>query len=431
MQRPYFSTDYYLRSQEALTIGLSTVPMYHSWRQFDPGEGVPIDQRYAVLSELTKNDIRRHFPQGLVPYQRNVAEGLRRGEIEFVQTSGATAERVTNIWYQPWWNASEIASWKLNRHTAVLDGTHREAILASALNVGIHSDRDLSMRERTLGRFLYLNEKVGAREWTDRHYQRMLDELAEYQPIVLEANPSLLTRLCWWALEKNRRVYQPQVMVFTYEYVSAMHLRSIRQVFQAPVVSSYGATEAGYVFMQCEHGVFHQNTEFCRVDFQPLNDIHGGPTLGRILITTFHHPWVSLIRFDVGDLVRRYENPSCPCGRNEGFLLSAMEGRLAHATFTTKGRLVTTKQVDDALSVIDGIRDYQLEQRSANVYTLKLVLVGDPMPATQASINALHSLYGNDAAIQIASCDDIEPTMSGKYRRTHTSFGVDVTRLFA
>ena len=413
-----------------MTIGLSTVPMYQSWRRFDPGEDFPIDHRYAVLSELTKNDIQRYFPQGLVPYQRNVAEGLRRGEIEFVQTSGTTAERVTNIWYQPWWNASETASWKLNRHTAKLDGTHREAILASAMNVGVRSDRDLSMRERTLGRFLFLNEKVDAREWTDRHYQRMLDELEEYRPVVLEANPSLLARLCWWAFEKGLRVYQPQVMVFTYEYISAMHLRSIRQVFQAPVVSSYGATEAGYVFMQCEHGVFHQNTEFCRVDFQPLNNVHSGPTLGRILITTFHHPWMSLIRFDVGDLVRRYENTSCPCGRNEGFLLSAMEGRLAHATFTTKGRLVTTKQVDDALSAIDGIRDYQLEQHSASVYTLQLVMVDDPTPVTQASLSALHMLYGSDATIRIEPCEDIEPTVSGKYRRTHAGFDFDVKRLF-
>ncbi len=414
-----------------MTIGLSTVPVYHSWRRVDPGDSFPIDHRYAVLSELTKNDIRRYFPQGLVPYHRDVAEGLRRGEIEFVQTSGTSAERLTNIWYQPWWNASETASWKLNRHTAALDGTHREAILASALNVGFRSDTDLSMRERTLGRFLFLNEKVGAPEWTDRHYERMLDELEKYQPIVLEANPSLLARLCWWALEKGLRAYQPKVIVFTYEYVSAMHLRSIQQVFQTPVVSSYGATEAGYVFMQCEHGVFHQNTDFCRVDFQPLKGIHGGPAIGRILITTFHHPWMSLIRFDVGDLVRRYENPSCPCGRNEGFLLSAMEGRMAHATFTTSGRLVTTKQVDDALSAIGGIRDYHLEQHAASAYTLSVLVVGDLKPVTQASLNALHALYGSDAAIQIEACDDIEPTVSGKYRRTHASFDFDVKRLFA
>jgi phenylacetate-CoA ligase len=430
MQGPYFSTDYYLRSQEALTVGLSTVPMYHSWRRFDPGDSFPIDHRYAVMSELTKNDIRQYFPQGLVPYHRNVAEGLRRGEIEFVQTGGSTAERVTNIWYQPWWNASETASWKLNLHTAHLDGAHREAILASAMSVGFRSDADLSMRERMLGRFLFLNEKVSAAEWTDRNYQRMLDELGEYQPDVLEANPSLLARVCWWALEKGVSVFQPKVIVFTYEYVSAMHLRSIRQVFQAPLVSSYGATEAGYVFMQCEYGVFHQNTDFCRVDFQPLQNIHGGPTVGRILVTTFHHPWVSLIRFDVGDLVRIFEKPPCPCGRSEGFLLSALEGRMAHVTFTTGGRLVTTKQVDDALSAIEDIRDYQLEQRSTSVYTLKLVMVGDPEPVTQASLDALHLLYGGDANIQIQLCEDIEPMLSGKYRRTYSSFDFEDKRFF-
>jgi phenylacetate-CoA ligase len=429
MQGPFFTTDYYLRSKEALTIALSTAPVYDSWRPADPGEKFPIDYRYAKLSELTKNDIRDYFPSGLVPCHRDVAEGLRRGEIEFVETSGTTDERVTNIWYQPWWNASEAASWKLNRHTANLDGAHREAILASAMNVGFRSKADLSMRERTLGRFLFLNEKATVREWTDHHYRRMLDELEEYRPVVLEANPSLLARLSWWAIEKGARVYQPQVIVFTYEYVSAMHLRDIQRVFQSPVVSSYGATEVGYVFMQCEYGVFHQNTDFCRVDFKALPVVHGGPSVGRILLTTFNHPWVSLIRFDVGDLVRQYEEPSCPCGRDEGFLLSAVEGRLAYATFTTDGRLVTTRQVDEALSAIDDVRDYQLEQHSANLYVLQLVTIGDPQAATRAGRAALRELYGSDADVQIELCADIEPTVSGKYRRTHASIELDIKRL--
>ncbi|MBN1594948.1 hypothetical protein JW933_03385 [candidate division FCPU426 bacterium] len=414
-----------------MAVGLATVPVYSSWQQHDPGENCPVDQRYAALSELTKNDLRQHFPQGLVPRHCNVAEGLQRGEIEFVQSSGTTAERVTNIWHQSWWNASEASSWKLNSHTAQLDGTQREAILASALNVGILSDKDLTLQDRRLSRFLFLNEKAGASEWTDRHYERMLQELEAFQPVVLEANPSLLARLAWWALDKGAPVFQPRIIVFTYEFSSSIHLRCIRRVFSAPLVSSYGATEAGYVFMQCEHGSLHQNTDFCRVDFQPLKAEHGGPQLGRILLTTFHHPWVSLIKFDVGDLVRLHDSHSCPCGRNEGFLLSSLEGRLANATFTPEGRLVTTKQADDTLAAVDGIRDYQLVHLARNDYTLQLLVDANPDLVVPAAAAALRSLYGKNMRVRIEPAVDILPGVSGKYRRTHAVFHFDGKGLFS
>ena len=171
---------------------------------------------------------------------------------------------------------------------------------------------------------------------------------------------------------RQRKIFQPGLIVFTYEYPSILHYRQIRRVFTAPTASSYGTTETGYVFMQCEAGKFHQNSESCRVDFQPFKPEHGGPQIGRILVTTFNNPWYYMLRFDVGDLVRLDEEQKCACGRDSGLIASAIEGRFINATLTCDGRLITLRQLDEALSALDGLDEYRLEQPSPGVYVLHL-----------------------------------------------------------
>jgi phenylacetate-coenzyme A ligase PaaK-like adenylate-forming protein len=241
--------------------------------------------------------MREHFPQGLVPNHLRVEDGLAREEIEYTFTSGTTSEKVVNIWNQAWWNDSETASWRLNAHTARLDYPQREAKLASALNVGIQCEEDLPMEHRILGRHLFLNEKVSVLQWQPRHLERMARELRIFQPVILEANPSLLARLAWWALDNGQELFSPAVIVFTFEFPSQIHLAAIRRVFSSPLVSSFGTTETGFVLMQCEAGLFHQNIDFCRIDFHHLAARYGRPELGRILVTTFNNPWAAIVRW--------------------------------------------------------------------------------------------------------------------------------------
>ena len=286
------------------------------------------------------------------------------GEIELVQTSGTTDDKITNLWNQRWWDASEAASWKLNSNLSrAATGDHREAILVNPRNVGVISDAvDLPMDKRRLGRFLYLNEKTDTLSWPAQHMDRMLDELNTYRPAVLEANPSMLARLCRYAAAENKKVFQPDVIVFTYEYPTVLHYRQIRSVFDVPTASSYGTTETGYVFMQCEAGKFHQNTDFCRVDFQPFRPEYGGPLLGRIVVTPLGNPWNYLIRFDTGDIVLLDESGSCPCGRRSGLILASVNGRVTNLTLTPAGRPVTLGEVDRAVGELSGVDEFKLVQ---------------------------------------------------------------------
>jgi phenylacetate-coenzyme A ligase PaaK-like adenylate-forming protein len=405
------------------------VPFYRSWQKLDPGAGYPLERRYAALPVLTKKDIRNHFPPGMIPEGKNLDQALERNEVSLVETSGTTDEKVTNIWNQTWWDASEKSSWQLNSiMAAVATGQHPEAILVNPKNVGIKSDNaDLPMDKRQLGRYLYLNEKTDPLAWSAALMDRMVEELNTFQPVVLEGNPSYLARLARYIANHNKMVYQPPVIVFTYEYPTVFHRRQISSVFKSHLISSYGTTETGYVFMQCEKGILHQNSDYCHVDYQPLSGTTGGPLLGRILVTPLGNPWCYYLRFDTGDLVQLESSAQCPCGRSSGIILSAIAGRKVNLTLTTTGRPVTLLELDSKMGELEGIQEYQLIQPSPKEYTL--VLAGDRLFRTGVGLRAtalLKSLYGRDADINIKYEQDIVPEESGKYLVAKALFPIDL-----
>jgi phenylacetate-coenzyme A ligase PaaK-like adenylate-forming protein len=429
MQKWEFSLKYYQDSAHELETALKEIPAYKSWRDYDPGIQYPVDTRYQAMPALTKKDIREHFPDGFVPPGVNIQRGLDSGEISFVSTSGTTDDKVTNIWNQKWWDASERASWKLNSDASRLaTGVHPEAILVNPLNVGIASDTiDLPLAQRRLARFLYLSERTAYTAWTAQHMDRMIRELAIFRPVILEANPSLLAKLCRYIDESKQAVFQPGLIVLTYENPTKFHYRQIRRVFNCPTASSYGTTETGYVFMQCEEGKFHQNTQFCRVDFQPLKKEHGGPSLGRILVTPFQNEWYHLLRFDVGDLGRLDETGKCPCGRHLGMMLSATEGRFVNATLTCSGRLVSSRELDNNLSVLEKIDEYKLEQTAPGNYELHLASwEQDKHRLSESAASILKGLYGKEAKISVIHEEVIAPEVSGKYRISKTLFPLKI-----
>src|SRR5271157_4438628 len=90
-----FPPDYFTRSSKTLDTALAQVSGYRPWKVLDPGPGYPVDIRFAAMPALTKKDIRENLPQGLMPVGRDINRGIASGEIQLVETSGATDDKVT------------------------------------------------------------------------------------------------------------------------------------------------------------------------------------------------------------------------------------------------------------------------------------------------------------------------------------------------
>jgi phenylacetate-coenzyme A ligase PaaK-like adenylate-forming protein len=414
--------SYSERSDRLLTEAFNSVPFYRSrWKRLDPGADKSADERFKALPVLTKEDMRRSFPNGLVPDTADVGKGLEDDEIEYSFTSGTTGEKVVNLWNQKWWHASEMASWQLHPALAALHYPPRQATLASSLNVGISCEEDLPTDHRIMGNLLYLNEKANIMCWKSSHIERIAREINEYRPTVLETNPSLLARCCFYWLDHDIEVFSPDVITFTYELPSKVSLAAIRKVFRSPLVSSYGTTETGFVMDTGADGRYYQNSDYCRIDFLPLKARYGGPDLGRIAVSTFGNPWAYILRFDVGDLVRISRSGAA----GGHFVADSIEGRVTNSTFTVSGGLVTTAMVDSAAAGIPGIRDYDLTQTSKDSYMFRIKVRGDEKAAVACAGEKLRELYGADGRFDVAAVDDLLPGPSGKYRRTHARFAFD------
>lgn len=415
------------RSLAELERGLGATPAYASWRQLDPGPAASIDARYAALPATTKPWMRTESFRRFVPAGMDVDAALEREDVEVVLTSGTNDVPTPLVWCQDWWDAAERSSFTPHARAArVATGTHREAILASPRCVGPGmQDGPLSMQDRTLENFLFINEDPDVARWTDDTVRRMQDELVHFGPAVIEADPWYLAAFCARAERLGLRLPAPELVVFTYALPSKVHLARIARGFPVPMASSYGSTETGYVFFSCEHGRLHQNVPFCRVDLVALSAAIGDPHVAKPLITPFGNPWMCLLRFDVGDLVRPATSP-CPCGRTEGVLLDRIEGRVDDATLRTDGTIVGAATLDDAIALAaccENIVSYQLDQTAQREYTLRATATG---PIDVPDLGArLRDVYGAGARVAVHRVDALDPEPSGKYLRARVRFDVD------
>ncbi len=431
--RPDWPGSYRRSSREILDLALAEVPGYASWRSLDPGPRAPLDARFAALPALTKRELREHFPAGFVPRQRELGPGLAAGEVEFAETSGSTDDRVTLVFNPGWWEASERAAWELNRFARkVADGSHREAVMASPRCVGPgFSPKPLSVAERTIGRHLYVNQKINPATWTAGDIRRMAGEINDYAPPALEGDPAYLAFFARRSSELGIKLFQPRLIFLTYSYPSRIYLRQIRQVFSAPLASSYGSTETGHVFMECEAGRLHQNSGHCRVDFLPWLFRHGGPLRGRILVTVFHNSWFVVLRFDIGDVARLDDRGPCPCGRRDGLVLKAIEGRVTDVTFDREGNAVTVDDLDAALTPVSGLSGWQLDLPAPGSMRLRVMSgPGSCRPVCHQARERLKEIYGDRAKIEAVAEKALQHESSGKIRFVRTAYPVDLTALW-
>jgi phenylacetate-CoA ligase len=179
--------------------------------------------------------------------------------------------------------------------------------------------------------------------------------------------------------------------------------------------------------MECEHGRLHQNFEFCRVDFAPLTDSRGTHSdVGRIFATTFENKWSPLVRFDIGDIVRLASDP-CPCGRNFGLTLSAIEGRLKSLCMTEDGRLITHREIDNAMACVDGLEQYRLVQETLKKVRLDLISEdGQKKRVAEEGADILHEIFGKYTDIGVSEVRSLLPEKSGKFLLVKRDFPLDL-----
>jgi phenylacetate-coenzyme A ligase PaaK-like adenylate-forming protein len=372
-----------------------------------------LEEFIRPLPFMGRQELRVHFPNGFLPPSVRFAQAVASKKIEVVRTSGTSSDRLQVLWADGWWQRQELEGLKSNPYIAQrLNESYREAVLTTPLcSENVCQTGPTPMSERCVDYLLFLNTQLDPSHWGDHDQARMLDEIEQFQPTSIDADPVYLASLARYIRRSGRRAPRFGWIILAYELVTALDKAEIQRTFDCPAFDFYGLTEAGVFFLECTAGRHH----FCGSNsvveiLQP--ELGGWPLdMGEVVITTWCNSAQPLIRYKTGDLVR-VDPSSCPCGR-PGPTIRSFEGRIRDVLQTPDGGRVTPRQIDRALAHTAGLYHYRCVQKERS---LIVDYVRDPGTDPGQAIQECLAGLGIGMRIDVRPVPFISPEQSGKYR---------------
>lgn len=340
----------------------------------DPQEVRTLEE-FSRIPPITKDDLRRNFPDRLVYGDRTYSTH------QLGRSSGSTGESVQFV--------RPDATWRRTLYYALLARTGGVGncpvfVLTSPLctpnSCSLEYDEPDNAFTNTFLRIRplrHLAGMIGLPAWLpniltapDDYMAALARRFARYPSSIVIADPVYLGAFARYLRRTAQPVPRLRTVITTYELLTGSLRDLLSEVFGCPIFTQYGASELTDIANECEHHRLH-----VRMDMVLLEGVCGGRPavpgeLARVLVTDLENFNMPLIRYDIGDVVRLGDGP-CPCGRSSQ-TISAVEGRLVD-TMSGPDGLLTPLRVDDAVRGIAGIAAYRVVQEAMDSYRVSLM----------------------------------------------------------
>ena len=368
---------------------------------------------FKAMPLLAKRDMRNGFPRNFLPEDQSLESLLEKNLVELEHTSGTSAERLPVIFGRGWWNAQEERALRLNPFVAgVLDehpNPRRATLVPPACN-GLTCPTVWASREqRTLDNTLYVNLARIPFLLGDADLARMALEVSEWSPQFLDLDPVHGVRFALYCEQHGIRFPSLRFVLCSYEFVSVVHRRILARVFGVPIFNLYGSTETGHLLMENERGEMKPSYDTAFLEIANADE----RGIGDLAVTTLTNDYMPLLRYRIGDLAERIENPY---GNN-----FVVHGRARDALIAADGRYVTTWQVDQCLAGVNGIAHYELRQEENGSCAFRFVPdgAGPGEKELASAASQLKALLKLREQIKTGAMAVLVPAASGKFRLTH------------
>ena len=292
---------------------------------------------YRGIPVLTRQEILARGPAAFFADFRAIERGLQNREYEYEHTGGTTAEPMTVIMEDGWWVEQTRRAYRAHPRLAPYAGrAARKTVLAPvACSSNLCPYEDEPFPHRYFDGTVYLNLTSDPFAFPEAEWDRILLEIQAVKPEILEGEPVYLSLLARAAARRRVAVPSLQVVILTYGKASRQHGRRIAEAFPAPQVDLYGSTEAGYLFVG---DAFADNSRVIEANaFVELEPWRGVPEVFSTRVTTRGRQAMPLLRYSIGDIVRRFPT---------GFRILGRERDLA---LRPDGGVVSAADVDAAL----------------------------------------------------------------------------------
>lgn len=364
------------------------------------------------LPIIGKRELRKNFPDNFLRAGQQLDALLESKSVELEHTSGSSEERAAVLFGRGWWNEQEARVLRLNRFVAQVLDEHPQArratIVPPVCNGLVCFSNYTSKTARTVDTTLFVNQARIPFLQTEADLARMAEEILEWSPQFLDLDP---VHGAWFALYCERhgiRFPSVKFMLCSYEFVSVVHRRILQRVFEVPIFNFYGSTETGHLLMENERGEMKASLE--NVFYEVVEPDERG--IGDLVVTTLTNDFMPLVRYRIGDLAERGEQPYA----TNYFV----HGRLRDALIRADGRRITTLEVDRCFAGVSGITHYQLRQAENGDCDLKFIPDGETPGAEnlRGVTTEIENLLQLQKKITVAAVDKLPPLPSGKFRLT-------------
>jgi phenylacetate-coenzyme A ligase PaaK-like adenylate-forming protein len=421
------------RTVQAVARAHEDIPFYAKRGRAPVDPAAPLADVLRATPLLTKGDVRPTLPKQWVPASIDVRSALASGEIELVETSGSTQDRLRILWDRGWWIRQEDRAMRVNPVVAKAHagafGPYKETILTTPVcGIATCHVGDLPLAERIDEHRLFLNMRPDPTFWRPDDMDRMLDELAGHGTVGLESDPMYLATLSRYAASRGRTIDVKAFAQLTYAFTTRGHVRGIRQAYAGPLLQLYGASEVGVLFMEGEDGLLHHAPFTTHVELLRAKvATPGAKDVALVVVTTLDRVAQPLLRFVVGDLVQ--VDWSAPRAYTSVPPLVSVEGRVQDSVLRPDGAIVTCGAIDRALGGGD-VAVFQVNQRAPDSVEVDLVPEpGREREAVESSRGALAPLF-EGLALSVRTATAIQAEPSGKFRLARRHFPLDLERSF-
>ena len=312
------------------------VPMYRK-----KYKGIDLDKislkNIEKLPILTKDDLRKNFPHGIVP------EGFNVKKAHLVSTSGSTG-KPTSI-YTDFYTIMKALmgfvrelkeyeiSWRKDKISVIADLTPGSAEEAYLTRTAVPTLKPLFSLKNM--QFLHVGEDV----------EKMIEKIDKFKPKFIGGYPGVLRALAVLKRKGYGKNIEPEVIASSGAVLDEYTKKYIEEAFGAKIYDVYGSTEAGPIAFECKQGNYHLHYDMVHVEI--LNDnfepVEYGEA-GQIVVTKLYGNATPIIRYNgMNDYIIPLKK-KCNCGINTP-LIGKIAGRKADSIILPSGKIIPPSSI--------------------------------------------------------------------------------------
>jgi len=300
-----------------------TVPIYHE--KYKKNGISPNDIRgikdIVKLPTISKNDLRKNFPDRIIPAGYNKKNG-------FIVCTGGTTGKSISIYtdFLTIGKSCVLFARELN----LLNLNRRHSRIAHIGNFNPNRI-DLVVEEqfnKYIKPFISNNNRLNIN--ANIPINKLIDKLDKFKPDLILSYPATFQHLAYLKRKGFGKNVKPKVLYTGGSILDEYTRKYVQDVFKCPLLNTYQSVEAlGSIATECTEGTWHINWDFFNIEAMDDEGNFVSPgERGNIVITRLWGKGTPIIRYTgMEDSVKILQIKKCKCGLTTPVFQDGVEGR--------------------------------------------------------------------------------------------------------